>query len=65
MCMAIFSNINRKKDEFGSTIHLLFPVLLKTLGTWRFATGAQITVKFEQNVAVGDFYSKVKLKIFF
>ena len=49
-----------KKEEFGGTVYLLFSVLLKTLGTWHFATGARTAVKFEQNVAAGDFYSKVK-----
>ena len=41
-------------------VFLLLPVLLKTLDTWRFAAGVRIAMKFEHDVAVDDFYLKVK-----
>ena len=46
-------------EDFYGTVYLLFPVLLKTLDTWHFVTGARIAMKFE-HVAVSDFYLKVK-----
>ena len=64
MYTAIFSNIPRKKEELWRTVYLLFPVLLKTLVTWRFAAGARIAVKLEQNVAMGNFYLRVKKALF-
>ena len=58
--MAIFSNVFRKMEDFCGNVYLLFPVLLKTLDTWHFAAGARIAVKFEHNVAEGDFDLKGK-----
>ena len=53
-------DISRQNEEFRRTVYLLFPVLLKSLGTLLFAAGARIAAKFKRNVAVGDFYLKVK-----
>ena len=60
MSMTIFPNISRKMEDFRGTVYLPFPVLLQTLDTWHFAAGARIVMKYKQNVAVGDFYLKVK-----
>ena len=60
MSMAIFSNVFRKTEDFYGTVYLLFPVLLKALDAWHFAAVARIAVKCKRNVAVGDFYLKVK-----
>ena len=59
--MAIFQTFLK----FGSTVYLLFLVMLKTLGTGHFASDTQIGVKFEQNVAVGYSLSTVKYKMLF
>ena len=60
MYIVMFSNISRKKEEVLWCRLLTFSGFVENLVTWRFIAGARIAIKFEQNVAVGDFYLKAK-----